>query len=51
MATAALWVMLATYWGDAAISQEFTSYENCQAAGQKIQAATSTRFVFICSQK
>lgn len=46
------WVMLATFWGDAVMSQEFTSYETCMAAGQKLVAAHGhSRFVFICSQK
>jgi hypothetical protein len=49
--TIAAWVMLATFWGDAVLSQEFTSYENCMTAGRKMQEAKNNSFVFICSEK
>lgn len=45
------WVMIATFWRDAVMSQEFTTYENCMAAGQKMVEAKSSKFVFICSEK
>jgi hypothetical protein len=51
MAATAIWVMIATFWGDAVLSQEFTSYENCMQAGEKMREAKNSQFIFICSEK
>ncbi len=51
MTTTVIWVMLATFWGDAVVSQEFTSYQNCMNAGNKMQQAKNNMFVFVCTEK
>lgn len=49
--TITAWVLIVTFWGDAIMSQEFTSKENCMAAGQALKEEKGRSIVFICSEK